>query len=350
MTSIREDDRRVAVTRFISVLSLVGLLSAVPAHAQSVEEFYKGKRLEIRVGTASGGGYDLAARLVARTIGKYLPGHPSAIVQNVPGAGGVTLMNQLFATAPRDGSVIGIVTNGMPTAPLLTPNVAHFDITRFRWLGSPGAETQVVMVWHTAKVQTLKDLFKTELVVGAIAPGTATYDVPVVANAILGTKFKVVSGYKNTAAIELAMQRGELQGNAALGWISLKTRHQDWLREGKAKVIVQYGLKKHPDLPHVPLFGLPADASARQAIKVMFARQEFGRPFLAPPGVPPDRLEALRQALMATMKDTAFLADANKAALDINPIPGRELDALSAEIAATPPQVANRLRAILASR
>lgn len=337
------------VIRVLSI-ALLCILSNVPGHGQTVEEFYKGKRLDIRVGTASGGGYDLVARLVARYIGKYLPGHPSVIVQNVPGAGGLALMNQLYATAPRDGSVIAIVTNGMPTAPLLTPDVAHFDMTRFRWLGSPGAETQVVMVWHTAKVQTLDDLFKTELVVGAVAPGTATYDVPMVTNAVLGTKFKIVSGYKTTATIDLAMERGEVEGHAALGWISAKTRNQDWLREGKVKVLAQYGFKKHPDLQQVPLFKLPADESSRQAITVMFARQEFGRPFLVPPDVPSDRLEALRKALEATMADTAFLSDAKKAALDIHPVSGADLDKLTAEIAATKPDVTNRLRAILAAR
>ena len=334
--------------RIALVALLLGGLAVLPAQAQSVEDFYKGKRIEIRVGTGAGGGYDLAARLVARYLGKYVPGNPAIIVQNVPGAGGVALMNQLYNNASSDGTVIGIVTNGMPTAPLLTPDVARFDITRFRWLGSPGAETQVVMVWHTSKAQTLDDLFTKEVIVGAVGPGTATYDVPLVINAILKTRFKIVSGYGTTAHIDLAMERGEIEGNAALGWVSAKTRNLGWLGEGKVRILAQYGFKRHADLPNVPLFKLPASEADRQAITVMFARQEFGRPFLVPPNVPSERLAALRKAISDAMKDPGFLADAKKADLEIAPVSGEDLDKLATEIAATKPDVANRLRAILA--
>jgi tripartite-type tricarboxylate transporter receptor subunit TctC len=321
-----------------------------PAQAESVADFYKGKRLEIRVGTGPGGGYDLAARLVARTIGKYLPGNPNAIVQNVPGAASITLMNQLQSIAPKDGTVIGVVTNGIPTAPLLTPAAVRFDLPRFHWIGSPAPEIQIVMVWSRARVQTLPELFSKELIVGAIGPGTATYDVPMVTNAILGTRFKIVSGYGNTAQIDLAMERGEVEGHAALGWVSAKTRNQKWLAEGKVKILAQYGFRKHPDLPQVPLFDVPKDAAARQAVTVLFVRQEFGRPFLVPPGVPAERLAALRTAFAATMRDKGFLADAKKADLEINPVAGEELDRLSAQVTATGPDVASRLRAILAGK
>jgi len=330
------------------LLLIVAMFAGLTAHADSVEEFYQGKRLEIRVGTGPGGGYDLAARLIARHIGKYIPGRPATIVQNVPGAGSLTLMNQLNSVAANDGSVIGVVTNGVPTAPLLTPEAARFDLSRFRWIGSPAPEAQVVMVWHKAKVQKLDDLFKQELIVGAVGPGTATYDVPVVANAVLGTKFKIVSGYGTTAHIDLAMERGEVEGHAALGWVSAKTRNLAWLQAGKVKILAQYGRSKHPDLQNVPLFALPTVEADRQAIVVMLARQEFGRPFLVPPNVPAERLQALRQAFGATMKDPGFIADAKKAELEITPVSGEELDKLTAEVTATRPEVASRLRAILA--
>jgi len=330
---------------------LVSICLALPAQAQpSVEAFYRGKRLEIRVGTGPGGGYDLAARLLARYIGKYIPGHPTAIVQNVPGAASLALMNQLYNVAPSDGTVFGVVTNGVPTAPLLTPDAVRFDLSRFQWIGSPAPETQIVMVWQKARAQTLADLFKTETIVGAIGPGTATYDVPMVTNPILGTKFKIVSGYGNTAQIDLAMERGEVEGHAALGWVSAKTRNQKWLEEGKVKILAQYGFRKHPDLPDVPLFELPKDEADRQAITVMLIRQEFGRPFLVPPKVPAERLAALRTAFAAAMRDPGFVADARKADMEINPVAGEALDRLSAQITATPPAVAKRLRAVLAGQ
>ena len=329
---------------------LLTIALASPTHAQSVEEFYRGKRIEIRVGTGPGGGYDLAARLLARYIGKYLPGNPTAIVQNVPGAASLALMNQLYNVAPSDGTVLGVVTNGVPTAPLLTPEAARFDLTRFQWIGSPAPETQIVMVWAKARAQTLADLFRTETIAGAIGPGTATYDVPMVTNPILGTKFKIVSGYANTAQIDLAMERGEVEGHAALGWVSAKTRNQKWIEEGKVKILAQYGFRKHPDLPQVPLLDLPKDDAARQAITVMFIRQEFGRPFLVPPNVPPARLAALRTAFNAIMRDPGFIADAKKADMEINPVAGEELDRLSAQVRATRPEVAKRLRDILAGQ
>jgi tripartite-type tricarboxylate transporter receptor subunit TctC len=333
-----------------TALLLFAFSLATAAQAQSAEDFYKGKRLEIRVGTGAGGGYDLAARLVARYIGKYIPGHPTAIVQNVPGAASLTLMNQLYAVAPRNGTVFGVVTNGVPTAPLLTPDAVRFDLARFQWIGSPAPETQIVMVWHAARTQTLAQLFTTETIVGAIGPGTATYDVPMVTNPILGTKFKIVSGYGNTAQIDLAMERGEIEGHAALGWVSAKTRNRKWIADGKVRILAQYGFRKHPDLPAVPLFDLPKDEADRQAITVMLIRQEFGRPFLVPPDVPPERLAALRKAFAATMRDPGFIADARKADLEINPVAGEELDRLSAQITATRPEVAKRLREILAGK
>ena len=334
----------------ITLLLLLAVTLAQPVRAQSVEEFYRGKRLEIRVGTVAGGGYDLAARLLARTIGKYIPGNPAVIVQNVPGAASLALMNQLYNAAPSDGTVLGVVTNGIPTAPLLTPDAVRFDLARFRWIGSPAAETQIVMVWHKARAQTLADLFRVETIVGAIGPGTATYDVPMVTNPILGTKFKIVSGYSGLPQVDLAMERGEVEGHAALGWISGKTRNQKWIEEDKVKILAQYGFRRHPDLPNVPLFELPKDEADRQAFTVMLIRQEFGRPFLVPPNVPAARLAALRAAFAASMRDPGFIADARKADMEINPVSGEALDKLSAQITGTRPEVAKRLRAVLAGQ
>jgi tripartite-type tricarboxylate transporter receptor subunit TctC len=338
------------VARLAALMVLASAFIAPAQAQQDVEAFYRGKRIEIRVGTGPGGGYDLAARILARSIGKYIPGNPSVIVQNVPGAASLALMNQLYNVAPSDGTVLGVVTNGIPTAPILTPEAVRFELARFQWIGSPAPETQVVMVWSKARARTLADLFRTETIVGAIGPGTATYDVPIVTNPILGTKFKIVSGYGNTAQIDLAMERGEVEGHAALGWVSAKTRNQKWIEDGKVRILAQYGFRAHPDLPQVPLFELPHNDDERQAITVMLIRQEFGRPFLVPPNVPAARLAALRQAFAATMRDPGFIADAKKADLEINPVSGEALDQLSAQVSATRPEVAKRLRAILAGQ
>jgi tripartite-type tricarboxylate transporter receptor subunit TctC len=341
--TVRRSAWSATVTAFLALAC-----SAIGAQAQiSVENFYRGKQIQLRIGTPAGSGYDIAGRLVAAHLGKYIPGHPNIIVQNVPGAGSLTLANQLYNTAARDGTVLGMVTNGLPTAPLLTPETTHFDLAQFGWIGSPAPETMMVMVWHTAPVQTIEDLLKTELVVGGVSPGTATVDNPLVANAVLGTKFKLVAGYEGTTAIDLAMERGEVQGHGGIGWVTVKARNQRWLAEKKVRIIAQYGMRKHPELQDVPLFELPKDELARQEIFVMFARQEYGRPLLAPPGVPPDRLAALRTAFLATMKDPDFIREAQRATVEINPTTGEELNKLSAQIIATKPAALEKLRKVL---
>ena len=268
-------------------------------------------------------------------------------MQNVPGAGSLTLTNQLYNTAARDGTVMGAITNGMPTAPLLSPDTARFDISKFGWLGSTAPETIMVMVWHTSGVNSIQDLFDREVVVGGVAHGTATVDNPLMANAFLGTKFKIVSGYEGTTHIDLAMERGEVQGHAGIGLVTAKARNQQWFAEKKVKIVAQYGFKPHPELMDVPLFEMPKDEAARQAVTVIIARQEYGRPLLTPPGVPADRLAALRRAFDAAMQDPELRADAARQTLEINPVKGEELDALSARIMATPPDVAARLRKVL---
>jgi tripartite-type tricarboxylate transporter receptor subunit TctC len=337
------------MTRNIALTAAFALcLGSVGAtQAQDVGGFYKGKQIQIRVGTSSGGGYDLIARALARHMGRHLPGNPSFLVQNVPGAGGLNMANQFYNTAPRDGTVLGTVPNGIPTAPRIIPANARFDSSRFSWIGSPGPETQVVLVWNTSPVKTIADLLSRETVMGGIARGTATVDVPLVMNAFMGTKFKVVSGYENTLYINLAMERGEVEGQAALGWNSLKSTNPDWIADKKIRVIAQYGFKRNPQLPDVPLFELPKDEIARQALTLIFSRQEYGRPFLAPPEVPADRVQALRAAFKATMADPAFLEDAKKLNVDIDPVSGEELETLTKQLMSTSPEAAAQLRRVL---
>lgn len=334
--------------RRIAVAALAFLGLATSSRAQDkVADFYRGKQLQLRIGLPAGSGYDIAGRLIATYLGRYIPGNPTVIAQNVPGAGSLTLANQLATTAPRDGTVIGMVTNGVPTAPMLTPETARFDVARFGWIGSPAPETMLVMVWRSAPVATIDDLFHKDVIVGAAQLGTATMDNPLVANAALGTRFKIVSGYDGTNAIDLAMERGEVHGHAGIGWVTAKARNQQWFAEGKVRIIAQYGFRKHPELPDTPLFDLPADPVKRQMISVMFARQDFGRPLLAPPDIPAERLDALRRAYDRAMRDPDLLRDAARAQMDINPITGEELERLARDVAATSPEAVAALRDVL---
>jgi tripartite-type tricarboxylate transporter receptor subunit TctC len=328
------------------------LAAAVPALAQQdVAEFYKGKTLRIIVGVGVGSGYDLNARVLARTLPAHIPGNPNVIVQNQPGAGSLAMTNALYNTGPFDGTVIGASFNGMPTTPMLQPAGARFDPVRLIWLGSTNRETQVTYVWHTAPVRKLDDLFTTELIVGAQAPGSTQYDFPILLNHLFGTRFKVVTGYESTPKIHLAMESGEVQGNGATNWSTVKALNSNWLEEKKIRLIVQWGLNKHPDLPDVPLImELAKTTSDRQALELALARLEFGRPFFLPPNVPPERVEALRRAFDATMKDPAFLTDAEKSKIEIDPLTGPQVAALVEQVSRTPAETVARVRAAMENK
>jgi tripartite-type tricarboxylate transporter receptor subunit TctC len=337
--------------RLLALVAAALILATTPADAQDdVAVFYKGKQLRIVVGTAAGGGYDLFARIVARHIASYIPGQPAVIVQNLPAAGGMVMTNQLFATAPRDGTVIGAPINGIPTAPLLAPNGAHFDAEKLIWLGSTNREPYVAFLWHTVPVQTIADVRARDLVVGATAPGTTMVDFPLIANAVLGTRFKIVRGYEGTAQINNAIERGEIEGQGGVGWAAVKAQVPQWITGKKIKVIAQYGLQRHAELTDVPsVLDLATSDADRRALTVLFARTEYGRPYFLPPEVPIERATALRRAFDATMHDPAFIADAARLQLEIDPMTGEALQSLIAELGRTPPDVVARVRAILAA-
>jgi tripartite-type tricarboxylate transporter receptor subunit TctC len=334
------------------LLALVGVVAActaTPVRAQEdIAAFYKGKQLRIVVGTAAGGGYDLFARIVARHLAAHIPGQPVIIVQNLPAAGGLVMTNQLYATAPRDGTVIGAPINGIPTAPLLAPNGAHFDAEKLIWLGSTNREPYVAFAWHTAPVQTLDDLRTRELIVGATAPGTTMVDFPLITNAILGTRFRIVRGYEGTPQINNAIERGELEGEGGIGWAAVKAQVPHWITGKKIKVIAQYGLKRHPELADVPsVLELAKTDADRRALSMLLSRSEYGRPYFLPPDVPAARVAALRRAFDETMRDPAFVADAAKLQLDVDPMTGDQVQNLIAELGRTPPDVVGRVRGIL---
>lgn len=318
------------------------------AHGQPADvDYYKGRQVTIIVGSAAGGGYDTLARAVARHWPRHIPGGPHMIVQNMPGASGLSMTNHLAHVAPRDGSAIGLGNNAMPTGPILYPTAARFDATKLSWIGGSSRDAMVVAVWHTAPVASIDDLYKTELIVGGDAVGSAPVDYPVAANVLLKTRFKIVSGYKGTDDIDLAMERGEVYGNAGLGWVSAKVRNAEKIASGRLKIIAQYGFKPHPDLADVPLFRLPEDPLDRQVLEILYARDETGRPFFAPPEIPRDRLMILRRSFQAMLASDEFLVEAQKINLSINPVTAEELEALAARLSRIAAPAAERARKIL---
>jgi tripartite-type tricarboxylate transporter receptor subunit TctC len=296
--------------------------AASPAAAQDTPaDFFKERQLRIVVGSAAGSGFDLNARMLARHWPNHVPGRPTFVVQNQPGGGSITMANSLIASAPRDGSVIGAAINGMPTAPLLQPETARYDSTKVNWIGSTNRDTVVAFVWHTSKVKSIADLAHAEISVGATSAGTAQYDFPVVARAITGLSLKVVAGYKGTTDILIALERGEVEGVGALAMQSLRALHPGWIADGKVRLIMQHGLERHPSLPDVPtLLSLAQRNDDAQALRLLVARLEYGRPFFLPPDVPADRVAALRRAFDATMKDPAYQADMTNAGLEVSPM------------------------------
>lgn len=324
-------------------------LVAAPAAGLADDSFFKDKQIRIVVGSAAGAGYDLNARLLARHWVNHIPGAPGIVVQNLVGAGSVIMANQIYNTASKDGSTIGAAINGMPTAALFTPEVVQYDPRKFIWIGSTNRDTQISYAWHTAPVKTLEDLRTIELVVGATSAGTTQYDYPIVAAKLLGLRFKVISGYKGTTDVHLAMERGEVQGMGSNAWLSLKALNENWLQEKKVVPLVHFNFERHPDLPGIPtIFDAAKTESDRQAMALMVGRLEYGRPFFLPPGVPDVRVAALRKSFDATVRDPKFLAEAEKSKIDVDPISGQRVAELVERAMETPKDVVARVRQALA--
>jgi tripartite-type tricarboxylate transporter receptor subunit TctC len=336
--------------RALLTLAVLLLASEPTLAEEDVAAFFRGKTLRLIVGIGVGSGYDINARLLARHMAAHIPGHPTIIVQNQPGAGSLTMTNALYHTGPFDGTVMGASFNGMPTTPLLQPTGARFDPAKLSWLGSTNRETQALYVWHTAPAQALEDIKSKEIVMGAQAPGSTQFDYPVLAKNLFGFKFKVVTGYESTPKIHLAMESGEVHGTIA-NWSTLKAINTNWITEKKIRILAQWALQKSPELDDVPLFlDLAKTDAERAALRLMLARLEYGRPFFLPPNVPAARLEALRRAFDATMKDPAYLAEADKLKIDVEPLSGEEVAALVAQVARTPAETVARVRAAMENR
>lgn len=327
------------------VAALVVLASCAAATAQTAAEKFKGKTFDIVVGYDTGGGYDIYARALSRHIGRHLPGNPTVIVKNMPGAQTRTAANYLYNIAPKDGTVIAIIARGLPTDELLGSGGIRFESTKFNWIGSMNNEVSVGVAWHTSPVKTFEDTKNREMIVGAIADSLLFAQVM---NAVLGTKFKMITGYKSGAEIGLAMQRGELEGRMGWSWSSIVTMNPEWVTEGKIRNLVQFSTAKHADLPNVPLVTeLATNGDDRSLLDLVFSRQVIGRPFIAPPGLDAETVQILRKAFDDTMKDPVFLAEMQKANLEVNPIPGKDVQELINRLFKTPPAVLERAKAII---
>jgi len=309
--------------------------------AQSPADFYKGKNVDLTIGYSAGGGYDVYARLLARHMGRFIPGNPAIVPKNMPGAGSLVLANWLYNVAPKDGTAFGTIGRGTAFDPLLGSTKAQFDAAKFNWLGSMNDEVSVCVSWYTTGITSLEQVKHNELTVGGSGQAADTDQFPKVLNATIGTKFRLVTGYPGGNDVDLAMERGEVMGRCGWSWSSVVATHKSWIDEHKINVLVQLSLSKHPDLPNVPLaMDLANNDEQRQIFKLVFARQPMGRPFLAPPGVPSDRVSVLREAFMDTMKDGDFLAEAEKMKLEINPVAGDAVQEIVQDVYKTPKPIA----------
>jgi tripartite-type tricarboxylate transporter receptor subunit TctC len=306
-------------------MSLVVLLpAAASAEDKTVADFYAGRTVTIAVGFSPGGNYDLYGRLVARHIGKHIPGNPVVIVQNLPGAGSRRLANTLANVGPHDGTMIGLPNQGIAMDQALGTAGVKFDARNFHWVGSPVEDNNVFWGWHTNPVKTIEDARTQEFIVGATGPGSPTTYYPRIMNELLGTKFKVVSGYPGSNELDFAIEKGEV-GGRVVSWTSLKIA-ADWIPAGKANVMLQFGLRKSPELSKVRMLqDLATNPKHREIFEFLCLVPAMGRPFFLPPGVSPDRVATIRKAFTATMNDPAFREDARRARLDVAPLTGEEI-------------------------
>lgn len=323
--------------------ALAAFLACVPAMAQSEPDFYAGKNLQVVIGVSAGGGYDTWGRIVARHIVRKLPGNPTAVPQNMPGAGSITAGNHIFNAAARDGTVIGILNRDAPLAPLTGSAAARFDATRFSWIGTPTVETNVCFVSSKASVRSIEDISKREVILGAVGPGSGSYNYPKALAGLLDLKIKLISGFPGSTDVLLAMERGEVDGMCE-SLDSVESRKPGAIKAKQLHVLFQGGMEPSPELPGVPFIrDFARNEEERQAIKLLYAGQGLGRPFIAPPDLVTGRLATLRKAFDETMKDAEFLAEAKKLRLDVEPRTGAELEVLVKELYAAPKELMRRL-------
>ena len=329
----------------LAAMLVLALPSATGVQAEEQPPFWTGKTVTLLIGFGSGGGNDQWARLVARHMGKHLPGNPGIVPQNLPGAGGLLVANQLYNVSPKDGTVFALINRGIPVEPLMGGAGTQFDPLKFNWIGSPDRDTAICISRNDSGVTTMEELFKRELVVGTTGSGADSAIYPEFMSLLLGMKFKVVKGYKGSNEMRLAMERGEVQGLCGSNDSIMNTQIA---REGKIAILFQGRLTPDPKLKDVPLGSASArTAEERQILELFFVRATLGRPFVAPPGMPASRVEAMRRAFDATMKDPQFIDEAAKQSLSVEPMTGEELTQQIQRAYASPPDIVKKTAEVL---
>ena len=328
--------------------AFLALAVVISARADEVADFYRGRSVTLFIGYSAGGGYDAYGRVLARHLGKHIPGGPSVVVQNMPGAGSLRCANFLYNLAPRDGTAIGHFSRGLAMEPLIGTSPTQFDARRFGWLGSGTDEVSIFVTWHSSAVKSWDDALIKPFTVAGEGSGSDPDVFSAVLKNAFGARLKLVSGYPGSAEVVLAIERGEVDGRVGWSWSSLKLLKPDWVAGQRVNFIVQLALNKSQELAQAPLILDFADTERkRQILRLVLSRQPMARPFAAPPGLPQDRLRALRKAFDATMADPEFLAEAKHRGLEVNPVSGSEIDRLVDELYSTPPDIVAETRRMI---
>ena len=310
-------------------LAMAAAMAMWPASAQTPQPFYKGKQIVMLIASGVGGGYDTYARALARYMPKYIPGNPTIVPKNVPGAGGLIAANTLYNNTAADGLSFAALTNGVAMDPLFGERAARFDAQKLAWLGSMGKLENICVTWQGSPITRIEQAKTREVPVSASGATGNSAIMPKIVNQFLGTKFKVIGGYTEGSGVTLALERREVDGVCGLSYSTLRTMRPDWFRDKKLNIILQIGLHKLKDLPDVPsAIDLVSDPDSKKVLELILIRQEMGRPFALPPGTPQNRVAILRSAFEAALKDPAFLAEAGKLQLEIDPLTGREIEGL----------------------
>ena len=345
MTDPRHGPHKLLPTATLAAAILVATLACpFSARAAGVEDFYRGRTVPLIIGFSPGTGYDIYARLLARFIGRHIPGNPTVVAQNMPGAGSLKAVNYIYSVAPRDGSVIATVNRSAPLEPLLGD--AQFDGRSFAWLGSIASSSSLCATWHTTGIKSWQDALTKPFALAGEGSGAEPDSFARLLKNLFGAKVKLVTGYPGGNEMNLAIERGEVDGRCGWSWDSIKSTRPDWLRDKKINLLAVFSLQKAADIPaEVPLIGdLAANDEQRQILRLHLAGQSFGRPFFTSPGLPPDRKAALRAAFDATMQDPEFVAETNKVKLEVSPTSGAEIDRLLAQVYDTPKEVIEKAR------
>lgn len=329
-----------AVRGGLAACCLVLAASSARADDAALARFYKGRNIQLYIGYSAGGGYDIYARVLARHMGKHIPGNPTVVPQNMPGAGSLRLANYLYNVAPKDGTAFATFARGMATEPLLGGQGTQFDARKFTWLGSVTDEVSVCAFWHTSGIATWQDMLTKDYTIGGTGSASDTDVFPNAMKRIFNLKLKLVTGFPGGSDVVLALERGEVNGRCGWSWSSLVSRNKRLYDEKQIFIPVQLALHRHEDLPDVPVIvDLTQDQKRLAALRLIFARQTMARPYVAPPGLPEDRKQALRTAFEETMKDPEFVAEAQKTDLEVHPVSGADIDRLLGELYATPKDV-----------